>query len=79
MSESKQDVKKKSDRTKYLLRSILGVDVDLIHSVHLAEKIAHYTKEWMKYMRKKGIVIVMPDIIIGVGKKKKENIKDSDS
>ncbi len=76
MSESEEEEKKKkaekSDRTKHLLRSIIGVDVDLIHSVHLAEKIPHYTRIWERYRNKKGGVIIIPDFIRDLGNKKRK-------
>lgn len=69
MSGDKKKKRAKSDRTKHLLRSILSIDVDLIHSVHLAEKIRTNTREWFKYMSKKGGLILLPGEIIRVGKK----------
>ena len=69
MSENEKK-KKKSDRTKYLLRSVLSVDVDLIHSVHLADRIKKNTKEWLNYMKKNGGLILLPYEIIRIGKEK---------
>jgi len=67
--DKKRKKRAKSDRTKHLLRSILSIDVDLIHSVHQAEKIHRNTREWFKYMTKKGGLILLPIEIIRVGKK----------
>ncbi|MCK5547479.1 MAG: hypothetical protein KAI64_00585 [Thermoplasmata archaeon] len=78
MSDSAVEEKeKKSERTKHLLKSILGVDVDLIHSVYSAEKIRQNTEEWDRYMKQKGGLILFPDDIKKVGKEKKKKRKSS--
>jgi hypothetical protein len=69
MSDEKEN---KSKRMKYLLKSVLRVDVDLIYSVHLAEKVRINTEEWAKYMSKRGGLIVLPGNIISLGKKNAE-------
>jgi hypothetical protein len=69
MSEAEE--KKKRKRTKYLLKSVLRVDVDLIMSVHLAEKVDANTKEWGEYMNKPGGLLILPSCIMNLGKKSK--------
>ncbi len=67
MSEAEE--KKKRRRTKYLLRSVLKVDVDLIASVHMAEKVDSNTKEWGEYMNRQGGLLILPSSIMKIGKK----------
>ena len=64
------DRRRKSDRTKHLLRSVLRVDVDLIHSVRLAELVQVNTREWAEYMSSKGGLVMFPDNVLHVGKKR---------
>jgi hypothetical protein len=66
---SEEEEKKKRKRTKYLLKSVLRVDVDLIMSVHLAEKVDSNTKEWGEYMKKPGGLLILPRCIMNLGKK----------
>lgn len=65
MSEA-DEIKKR--RTKYLLRSVLRVDVDLITSVHMAEKVDVNTKEWGEYMNRQGGLMILPSCIVNLGK-----------
>ena len=69
VGDKEREKERKSERMKYLLRSILGVDVDLIYSVHLAEKITQNTMEWSKYMERRGGLVVVPVDIARLGKK----------
>lgn len=66
MSEAEE---KKRRRTKYLLKSVLRVDVDLIMSVHIAEKVDTNTKEWGEYMKRQGGLLILPGCIMNLGKK----------
>ena len=71
--QEKEKKIRRSKRAKHLLRSVLGVDVDLIQSVHLAEKVRTYTKEWGEYMKRDGGIIFLPSRIMEVGKEKAED------
>jgi hypothetical protein len=69
MSEADEIEKRKRRRTKYLLRSVLRVDVDLITSVHMAEKVDVNTKEWGEYMNRQGGLLILPSCIVNLGKR----------
>ncbi len=67
------------ERLKYLMREVLGVDVDAVVgrimadlSIKQAKRAAEYTKEWKRYMRKEGGLLVMPRTVIDVGRKRKK-------
>jgi hypothetical protein len=75
MSEAEEIKKRK--RTKYLLRSVLSVDVDLIASVHMAEKVDTNTKEWGEYMKRGGGLLILPSCIMNLGKKSGMEIIES--
>jgi len=67
------------ERLKYLMREVLGVDVDAVVgrimadlSIKQAKRAAEYTKEWKRYMRKEGGLLVMPKTVIDVGRKRKK-------
>jgi hypothetical protein len=66
------------ERLKYLMREVLGVDVDAVVgrimadlSIKQARRIAEYTKEWKRYMRKEGGLVVMPRNVTEVGRKRR--------
>lgn len=66
------------ERLKYLMREVLGVDVDAVVgrimadlSIKQARKTAEYTKEWKKYMKKEGGIVVIPRNLTEVGRKRK--------
>lgn len=67
------------ERLKYLMREVLGVDVDAVVgrimadlSIKQARRTAEYTKEWRKYMKKEGGLVVIPDNVANVGRKRKK-------
>ena len=66
------------ERLKYLMREVLGVDVDAVVgrimadlSIKQARRTAEYTKEWKKYMKKEGGIVVIPKNLTEVGRKRK--------
>jgi len=66
------------ERLKYLMREVLGVDVDAVVgrimadlSIKQARKTAEYTKEWKKYMKKEGGIVVIPRNLTEVGRKRR--------
>jgi len=67
------------ERLKYLMREVLGVDVDAVVgrimadlSIKQARRTAEYTKEWRKYMKKEGGLVVIPNNVANVGRKRKK-------
>ncbi len=67
------------ERLKYLMREVLGVDVDAVVgrimadlSIKQAKRAAEYTKEWKRYMKREGGLLVMPRTVIDVGRKRKK-------
>ncbi len=68
------------ERLKYLMREVLGVDVDAVVgrimadlSIKQAKKAAEYTKEWKRYMKKEGGIVVMPKTVMEVGRKRRKS------
>jgi len=66
------------ERLKYLMREVLGVDVDAVVgrimadlSIKQARRTAEYTKEWKKYMKKEGGIVVIPKNLTEVGRKRR--------
>ncbi len=64
------------DRTKYLLKEILGVDVDEIAkqvvataSVERAKQVEKNSSEWKRYMQEQGGIILLPDNVTRLGKR----------
>lgn len=65
-----------NERTKYLLRAVLGVDVDEIVgrvvaslSIERAIQAKDNSEEWRNYMKKKGGMIILPRNVVRIGKK----------
>jgi len=68
------------ERLKYLMREVLGVDVDQVVgrimadlSIRHAKRVTEYTREWRRYMRKKGGLVVIPKNVAEVGRKRKKD------
>jgi hypothetical protein len=66
------------ERLKYLMREVLGVDVDAVVgrimadlSIRQARRAAEYTNEWKRYMKKEGGLVVMPKNVTEVGRKRR--------
>lgn len=64
------------ERTKYLLKEILGVDVDEIAkqvvataSVERAKQVERNSSEWKRYMQREGGIVLLPDNVTRLGKK----------
>ena len=67
------------ERLKYLMREVLGVDVDAVVgrimadlSIKQAKRTAEYTKEWKRYMKREGGLVVIPKNVAEVGRKRKK-------
>ena len=67
------------ERLKYLMREVLGVDIDAVVgrimadlSIRQARKTTEFTKEWKKYMKKEGGLVVMPRNVTEVGRRRKK-------
>ncbi len=66
------------DRLKYLMKQVLGVDVDAIArqvtasiAVERAKQVSDNSKEWSRYMEEKGGIVLLPRNVTDVGKKPK--------
>jgi hypothetical protein len=64
------------ERMKYLLREILGVDVDQVVrqvvatiSVERAEQAQKNTKDWKRYMEAEGGIVILPSNVTQLGRK----------
>ncbi len=64
------------ERMKYLLREILGVDVDEVvrHvvatiSVERAKQAQKNTKDWKRYMEAEGGIVILPSNVTQLGRK----------
>ena len=67
------------ERLKYLMREVLGVDVDAVVgrimadlSIRQAKRAAEYSKEWKSYMKREGGLVVMPRNVTEVGRRKRK-------
>jgi len=65
-----------NERMKYLLRAVLGVDVDEIVgrvvaslSIERAIQAKDNSEEWRNYMKKEGGIIFLPRSVVSIGKK----------
>jgi len=63
-------------RTKYLLKEILGVDVDEIAkqviataSVERARQVGKNSTEWKRYMQEEGGIVLLPGNVTRLGKR----------
>ena len=66
------------ERLKYLMREVLGVDVDAVVgrimadlSIKQEKRAAEYSKEWRNYMKKQGGLVVIPKNVTELGRKRK--------
>ena len=64
------------ERTKYLLKEILGVDVDEIAkqviataSVERARQVSKNSTEWKRYMQEEGGIVLLPGNVTRLGKR----------
>lgn len=64
------------ERTKYLLKEILGVDVDEIAkqviataSVERARQVERNSTEWKRYMQEEGGIVLLPGNVTRLGKR----------
>jgi ribosomal protein L12E/L44/L45/RPP1/RPP2 len=64
------------ERMKYLLREILGVDVDEVVrqvvatiSVERAKQAQKNTKDWKRYMEAEGGIVILPSNVTQLGRK----------
>jgi len=64
------------NRMKYLLREILGVDVDQVVrqvvatiSVERAKQAQKNTKDWKRYMEAEGGIVILPSNVTQLGRK----------
>jgi len=64
------------ERMKYLLREILGVDVDEVVrqvvatiSVQRAKQAQKNTKDWKRYMEAEGGIVILPSNVTQLGRK----------
>lgn len=64
------------DRMKYLLREILGVDVDQVVqqvvatiSVERAKQAQDNTRDWKRYMEAEGGIVILPSNVTQLGRK----------
>ncbi len=67
------------ERLKYLMREVLGVDVDAVVgrimadlSIKQAKSAAEYSREWKKYMKKDGGLVIIPQNVTEIGRKSKK-------
>ena len=65
-----------TERTKYLLKEILGVDVDEIAkqviataSVERARQVEQNSAEWKRYMQREGGIVLLPGNVTRLGKR----------
>lgn len=64
------------ERTKYLLKEVLGVDVDEIAkqviataSVERARQVEQNSMEWKRYMQEEGGIFLLPGNVTRLGKR----------
>ena len=64
------------ERTKYLLKEVLGVDVDEIAkqviataSVERARQVEQNSTEWKRYMQEEGGIFLLPGNVTRLGKR----------
>ena len=67
------------ERVKYLFREILGVDVDQVVkqvvatiAVERAKQAQKHSRDWKKYMRSEGGIVVLPSNVTRLGRKESE-------
>ncbi|OGS66601.1 MAG: hypothetical protein A3K59_09865 [Euryarchaeota archaeon RBG_19FT_COMBO_69_17] len=67
------------DRMKYLLREVLGVDVDEVVkqvvatiAVERAKQAQKHSKDWKRYMGSEGGIVILPSRVTQLGRKESE-------
>ncbi|OGS48594.1 MAG: hypothetical protein A3K68_05610 [Euryarchaeota archaeon RBG_16_68_13] len=67
------------ERMKYLLREVLGVDVDDVVkqvvatiAVERAKQAQKNSREWKKYMGEEGGIVILPSSVTQLGRKESD-------